>query len=592
MNSLARLLPYLTQNWLPFWGGMGGLLVARIFEAGIPLFLMRGIDSIAEGRPRLVLPALGIAGCVISRFVCIVLSRVHVRWLGVDVAYDLRRRVYAHLQRQGPEFFARYSTGDLMARAINDIQIVRELIARGLRTVLVLVFSAIVGFSFMAYQSRPLTALLLIPLPLIGISAFVFSRRVYARSMAVQEGFSTLSERVQENMNGIRTIQAQVQEDREIERFDRVNTSYADRYFSLVRTQSFLQSWMPALGGFATIIILGFGGERVLAGEMSVGAFASFFWYVGMILWPVREMGNMVNMFQRGAAATSRLFEVLEHAPEIQDAPTVPSPVAMRGAIKIRDLSYAYPGQRGAALRNVSLDVAPGELVAVTGRVGSGKSTLLRLIARMLDPEPDQVRLDGVCVRSFPLEAARRNVAMVPQDPFLFATSLAENLSYDDPERREKDVLAAADAAQLRETIQQLPEGIDSIVGERGVTLSGGQKQRATLARGLVRDAPVLLLDDCFSSVDTETEEHILGALRELRRQSSTLMVSHRISTVRHADKIVVLDAGRVVEVGTHRELLAAAGLYAALDQSQGRRAALEHKLVGTTDHEPETLPS
>jgi len=258
-----------------------------------------------------------------------------------------------------------------------------------------------------------------------------------------------------------------------------------------------------------------------------------------------------------------------------------------KGAIEIRGLSYSYPGQRGAALRDVSLYVAPGELVAVTGRVGSGKSTLLRLIARMLDPEPGQVQLDGTCVRDLPLDSVRRSVAMVPQDPFLFATSLGENLSYDDPDRDEKDVLTAAHASQLLETIDELPQGIETIVGERGVTLSGGQKQRATLARGLVRHAPVLLLDDCFSSVDTETEEHILHHLRQLRRNSSTLIVSHRISTIRHADRIIVFDEGRVAEVGTHRELLEAGGLYAALDQSQGQRAEHERKLARRTESVP-----
>ena len=579
LGSLRRLLPYLTRHWLPFWGGISGLLLARLFEAFIPLLLKQGIDSIAAGSSALALPVLGIAACAVARFLTIVVSRRRIRYLGIHVAYDLRKRVYDHLQRQGPGFFARHATGDLMARAINDIQLVRQLVGQGTRTVLVLGFSAIVGLVFMFRLSPSLTLLLLPPLPLVGLSAYLLARRIYAQSIAVQEGFSDLSERTQENLNGIRTVQAQGQEAQEVLRFGEVNDGYADHYLELMRTNALLSSLMPALGAACTLAVLGFGAGRVLSGELSVGTFTAFFWYIGMVLWPVREAGNMVNLFQRGAAAATRLFEVLDTEPEIADQPIPGAPEKLSGAIRVEGLSYRHPGAAKDALHAVAFSVEPGETLAVVGPVGSGKSTLLRLLVRLLEPPPGAVRLDGYDIRELPLELVRRHVAAVPQDPFLFAESLRENVAYEDPLRDERQVWRAVEDADLRGSVESFPERLETLVGERGVTLSGGQKQRATLARGLIRRAPILLLDDCFSSVDTETEKHILDRLRELRGRATTVIVSHRVSTVRQADRILVLQHGRVTESGTHAELIAKNGFYAALERAQRRRGHLLHEL-------------
>lgn len=576
MKSLRRLLPYYHRFRSPFWWGLGLLASARVFEALIPQLLKLAIDDLAAARGAFLLTAgLGIAACTLARFAFIWVGRRAIRRVGLAVAYDLRNRLYDHLQRQGPLFFARHRTGDLMARAINDIGLIRQTVALGTRTVFVLVFSALVGFAFMLRESWELTLLVGIPLPGIFLTGLVMAGRVHRQSLRVQEGFSALSERTQENLAGIRTIQALVQEEQELGRFEATNESFVRRYLDLIRTNSILASAMPAWSNLATLVVIVAGGSRVLSGELTLGSFTAFLWYLNLVLWPVREAGAMINLFQRGAAGVERLFELLDHPPEIADAPASAAPGGLHGAIELRGLHYRYPGASRDALAGIDLRIAPGETLAVLGRVGSGKSTLLRLLVRMLDPPPGTLLLDGCDIRELPLAFVRDEVALMPQEPFLFSESVRENLAYDDPDRSHDDVESAAWAADLAETLARFPEGFETPVGERGVMLSGGQRQRVTLARALVRDTPILLLDDPFSSVDSSTEERILERIVRLREGRTSVLVSHRVSAVRAADRIVVLDAGRVAEAGTHAELLARGGLYARLARLQSRRAGL-----------------
>jgi ATP-binding cassette, subfamily B, multidrug efflux pump len=563
---------------------MALIINGRFLEAGMPALLGIAVDSLNTSAPNLVWPAVGILVLMCARYLSFSFGRRFVRQVGVEVAFDLRQKLYWHLELQGPRFFAKYSTGDLMARAINDLQLIRMMVGMGSRLLLVLGSSGIIAFTVMMFLSSKLAIMLLPLMPVIAFFGWLIARKIFVQSTAVQEGFSELSAQVQENLNGIRTIQTHAQEAREIRRLEEKSSDYAGEFQKLMFFNSALTSTMFVMTGAATIIIVGYGGSLVMAGEVTIGTFTAFIFYLGMMLSPVKEAGVMVTLFQRAASASQRIHTILDHEPEIRDAEDAAPLDGVGGALTIKNLSYLHPEQEGAegvwpALDDVTFNIERGQTVAILGRVGSGKSTLLRLLVRLLDPPPGTVYLDGQDVRMLPLSQVRQEISFVPQDPFLFADRLGQNITYDNPERTVDEVWDAAEAADLGETIGTFPAQLETAVGERGVTLSGGQKQRTSLARGLIRGSPVLLLDDCFSAVDTETEDKILTRLRQLREGRTTLLVSHRVSTAQHADKIFMLDEGRIVEEGTHASLMAAAGPYAELARLQSRRDALKSDL-------------
>ena len=569
IQSLYRLLPFVRTYRLRLAGGIASFGFARFFEALVPFFLAQGIDKVAGGNADVRMQVLGIAGAVVARYGFVTYARYAVRSAGMRVAFDLRGSLYSALQAQGATFYAKHTIGDMMTRAVADISLVQRLISMGSILLIIMVYASIVGFGFMLYYSPSLTLLLLPPLPFVYYYAKYASRQMGAASKDMQDRLSDLGAHLQENLSGIRTIQAMAQEDNEIARFARTNQAYADAFYRQARINSLMMAWMPTLAALCSIAIIGFGGYQVLNGSMTPGALVAFLMYVNMVVQPFRVAGFMVNLFQRAAVASERLFEVLDLDPEIADRASGDALPPVRGNLTMENLTFRYAEGLPTVLSDIQLVVPQGESIAIMGRVGSGKTTLLKQFARLLDPPSGTVFIDGMDIRDVPLRALRAQVALVPQVNFLFSQTLRENLTYDDPDRDLEAVWAAADAAGLKETIEAFRDGMDTVVGERGVTLSGGQAQRTALARGLIRDTPVLLLDDCFSSVDTETEERILNGLRRLRRNKTTVLVSHRVSTARHCDRVIVLEAGRIVEAGSHDELMRHNGLYVELERIQ-----------------------
>ena len=567
LGALRALLPYLRRYRRPLLLGLGCSLAANALGLLPPLVVREAIDRLTgpPGTAWLAAAAWLVIGLVAVEGGFRYLMRRTIVWMSRRVEYALRHDVFRHLHRLSPSYYQEASIGDLVSRLTNDLAAVQLLLGMGLLSLGNTVFTTVVGVSLMVHLSPKLTLLALVPFPLLALAVNRLGRRIYERYQAVQQQYGRLSQRVQETLSGIREIKAFAREDQEDRRFAACHIEYLRRNLALIRVQGLLIPLVGFLSGLGAVLILAFGGRMVMRGEITLGTFVAFNAYLALLVWPAMAVGWVANLLHRAAAALVRLQEIFREAPQVQDRRDALPIKALRGAVAFRHLTFRYHPRGEPVLRDIHLEIPRSALVGIVGPTGSGKSTLVKLLLRLY-PVPDgTIFIDGVDINRIPLALLRRDIAYVSQEAFLFSESVRDNIAFGVDSLSEAELLAVADLVQIRGEVEAFPQGFDTRVGERGIALSGGQRQRTALARALAKRAALLILDDGFSNVDADTEARILQGLRERLRQQTTLLISHRVSTVQHADRILVLQDGAIVEQGTHLELLERGGVYREL---------------------------
>jgi ATP-binding cassette subfamily B multidrug efflux pump len=538
----------------------------------VPLIVGQAIDDLRQTGvtwAKLTRYALTVLGVSLIGGAFLFLQRRILIGMSRHVEYDLRRDFYAHLVDQPLSFFQDHRTGDLMARATNDLAAVRQLAGPMIMYTLQTVLVVVIILPLMLRISVRLTLLLFVTMPLVSLTVKYFGQQVHVRFEKIQDFFAQISARAQENISGVRVVRAYAQENAEIAAFEELNSAYATRNLSLVRISAVMRPLMQFLIGAGFVLIIWYGGTLAARGEITVGQFTEFNLYLARLIWPLIALGYVVNLYQRGTASLKRMNAIWAIQPTITDVSDVQAQPPIAGRIEFRDLTFSYNALAEPVLSDINLEIEAGQTVAFVGRTGSGKSTLANLIPRLLEAPPGTVFVDGIPVQDYPLAQLRASIGYVPQETFLFSHTLAENIAFGVEKAERAEIEWAAEIAGLTEDIRGFPDGFETMVGERGITLSGGQKQRTAIARAVLRQPKILILDDALSSVDTYTEEKILARLRGVMRERTSIIISHRISTVRDADLICVLDDGRIVERGTHSELLATGGEYADLYERQ-----------------------
>ncbi len=577
---MSRLWVYVGRYRLRLGAGVACLVAATTLAMCVPWLWRRAVNDMAAGAGaaalgRTVAMLIGIA---VVQGIVRTMSRTLIFNAGRDIEYDLRNDLFAHLERLPLGFYQTRKTGDLMSRLVNDVTAVRMLLGPGILNFINTPVYYAYGLVIMCSIDPVLTVASLAVYPCVLYAVKRTSALLMERTLRVQEGLADLSSRSQENLSGIHVVKAYGAEAREVGTFTVLSDRFQEASLRLARMRSIIGPLMNIVGGVGALVVLWVGGTRVMSGRLSVGDLVAFVGYLHLLAWPTMALGWMLSVFQRGRAAMQRLNELLAIEPAIASPPGASPVEPFRGEIELRDVTFRYPGRPDGPpiLDHVSVRIPAGRTVAVVGRTGAGKSSLVQLLPRLFDVEAGQVLLDGRDVRTLSLGWLRRTVGLVPQDPFLFSRTIAENVGFaladDDRDRIER----AVDTAGLRRDLADMPAGLETVVGERGITLSGGQKQRVTLARVLASDPRVLILDDALASVDAATEREILDRLEDVFRTRTTLIVAHRITTVKEADEIIVLERGRVVEQGTHDALLARGTVYPDLFRQQALEGELE----------------
>ena len=557
--------------------GMGSLVLKDVVSASLPLVIRAGVDSLTSGfRLAVVFEFAAIlVGLSLLKGIFQYWMRVILIGISRDIEYDLRNQLFSHLMTLSSDFYARYRTGDIMARSTNDLNAVRMMLGPGIMYWTETVFTAILSVAVMLSVDWKLTLICLVPAPLVSLAVMLFGKRIHDRFEVIQKMFSDISSRAQENLSGVRVIRAYAQEDAELRKFEVLNQDYVVQNIGLAKLSALFMPLLQGLISLSFLMVLLAGGYQLLEHRISLGSFVMFNTYMGVLVWPMIAIGWVVNLVQRGKASWQRIMELMQEKPAIRKEVEGPGELnEVSGAVRFEGVEVCYPA--GLALKKIDLEIAAGETVAIVGHTGSGKSTLVSLIPRLIDPTRGGVYLDGVNLRELDPEWLRRQIGFVPQETFLFSATLADNIAWGVEGASEAGIARAADLAGLGPDIAGFPAGYQTMIGERGLTLSGGQKQRVAIARAILRDPRILILDDALSSVDTLTEERILSGLAGVMRGRTTILISHRVSTVQGASRIFVIEHGEVAEQGTHAELIASGGYYADLYQKQLLEEELE----------------